>query len=82
MIAMLATVVDTEALRDTVLASLVAGIGISIVFSLAIYGVSRSIDSSRDGRRAAAAAFAGLGVLGLLASSAAIVIGIIVMTSK
>jgi hypothetical protein len=82
MSAMLATVVDTEALRDTVLASLVAGIGISIVFSLAIYGVSRSIDSSRDGRRGSAAAFAGLGILGLLASAAAIVFGIIVMTSK
>jgi hypothetical protein len=82
MIPMLATVVDTEALRDTVLASLVAGIGISIVFSVAIYGVSRSIDAGRDGRRIAAAGFATIGGIGLLASAAAIVLGIIVMTSK
>jgi hypothetical protein len=79
---MLATVVDTEALRDTVLASLAAGIGISIVFSVAIYGVSRSIDASRDGRRIAAVAFATVGSLGLLASAAAIAVGIVVMTSK
>ena len=79
---MLATVVDTDALRDTILASLVAGIGIIVIFSLAILGVARSIDLGRDGRGIAAAAFATLGVLGLVASAAAIVVGILVMTSK
>ena len=79
---MLATVVDTEALRDTVLAALVAGIGVTVVFSLAILGVARSIDLSRDGRGIAAAAFGVLGVLALIATVAAVVIGIVVMASK
>ena len=77
---MLATIVDTEALRDTVLASLVAGIGVSVIFSLAILGVARSLDLSRDGRGAAAAAYAALALVGLLATVVVMAIGIIVMT--
>ena len=79
---MLGTVVDTEALRDTVLASLVSGIGITIVFSFAILGVARALDLNRAGRSTAATAFAALAVLALLASAAAMVVGVVVMTSK
>ncbi len=79
---MLATVVDTSALWQTIVGAFVAGVGTTLVFSLAILGAARFADASRDGRGLQAAVFGALAVLGLLATAAAIVFGIIVMTSK
>jgi hypothetical protein len=79
---MLAVVVETKELAQTALASVVAGVGITIVFSVAIWGAARFVDLSRDDRPIAAAAAASLGLLGLVATLAAVGVGIIVMTSK
>jgi hypothetical protein len=79
---LLATVVDTEALWRTAVAALVAGIGTTLVFSIAIFGAARFIEANRDGRTVEAAMFATLGVVGLLATVAAVVVGVIVMTTK
>jgi hypothetical protein len=78
----LATIVDTEALLKTIVASFVAGVGVTLIFSLAILGASRFADLSRDGRPVAAVAFGALAVVALAAAAAAVVIGIIVMTRK
>jgi len=82
MSAMLATVVDWQALGETVGAALVAGVGITIVFSLAILGAAVLGDARRDGRGGTAVAAAGLTVVALAACGAAIAVGIVVMTSK
>ena len=79
---MIATVVDWAALRDVVLYSLAAGIGVTIAFSLAILGGTRFAELRRDERTVEAYAFATLAIAGLAISAAAIVIGIVVMTSK
>ena len=79
---MIATIVDTSALWQTVVAAFLAGVGTTLVFSLAIFGMARFAEANRDGRAAHAAFFAGLGLLGLLATAAAIVFGVIVMTTK
>ena len=79
---MLGTVVDTQALLRTIVASFVAGVGVTVVFSLAIAGGALFADMSRDGRRVAAAAFGVLAVVALAAAGAAVTIGIIVMTQK
>ncbi|MEK6272538.1 MAG: hypothetical protein AABM42_07815 [Actinomycetota bacterium] len=79
---MLATVVDTGALLKTVAAAFVAGVGVTLVFSLAILGAARFADLSRDGRRFAAASFGALAIVALAAAAAAVTIGIIVMTRK
>ena len=79
---MIATVVETKALLDTVLASVIAGVGVTTLFAIVIFGVARSADMVRDDRPAAAAAAGGLAVIALLVVAAAIVLGIIVMTSK
>ena len=79
---MIATVVDWEALLDVVVASLAAGVGITVAFSLAILGLTRFADMRRDERTVEAWAFAGLATLGLGVSCAAVVFGIILMTSK
>jgi hypothetical protein len=79
---MLATVVETRELLETVVYALVAGVGITIVFSLAIYGATRFADLNRDERPAAAVAAAIVAALALVATLAAVAIGIIAMTSK
>jgi hypothetical protein len=79
---MVATVVDTDALLDTVAASLIAGVGITIVFSLAIRGAARWADARRDGRPILATAAGTLAVLAVIASLAAVALGIVVMTSN
>lgn len=79
---MLATIVDTQALLKTIAAAFVAGVGVTLIFSVAIVGASRFVDMSRDGRPVAALAFGALGLIALLAAGAAVTIGIIVMTQK
>ena len=80
--AMLATIVDTEALLKTIVAAFIAGVGVTLIFSLAILGASRFVDLSRDGRSAGAIAFGALAVVALLAALVAITVGVIVMTRK
>jgi hypothetical protein len=79
---MVATVVETKALLETVAASLIAGIGVTAAFSLVIFGVARSADMVRNERPLLATAAGGLAVFGGLVVVAAIVFGIVVMTSK
>jgi len=80
--AVVATIVDTKALWETVVAAFVAGVGTTFVFSLAIFGIARFAELSREGRTLESALFACLAALGLLATGAAIVIGLIVMSAK
>jgi len=79
---MMATIVETKELIETVIASLVAGVGVTAVFSVAIWGGARFVDFSRDGRPVAAAAAVAVSVFALGATLAAVVFGIVVMTSK
>ena len=78
----LATLVEGKELLETVVASTVAGIGVTFVFSVAIWGVARFADLSRNERPLAAAAAALASCLALLATVAIVVLGIVVMTSK
>jgi lysylphosphatidylglycerol synthetase-like protein (DUF2156 family) len=77
-----AALVETKELLQTVAASVIAGLGITVVFSIAVYGATRFADLSRDQRPAAATAAAVLAGVALAACLAAVVIGVIVMTSK
>jgi hypothetical protein len=79
---MTATVVETKALLDTVIASLVAGIGVAAVFAILIFGVTRSTEMVRDERRVLATAAGALAALAFLVVTSAVVLGIIVMAKK
>jgi hypothetical protein len=79
---MIATIVEGKALWETVVASVVAGVGVTFVFSIAIWGVARFVDLSRGERRLAAGAAAVVAALALTATAAALVVGILVMTGK
>jgi hypothetical protein len=79
---MIATLVEGKQLLETVAASVVASVGLTFAFSVAIWGVARFADLSRNDRPLAAAAAATAGALAMAAVAAAVVAGIIVMTSK
>jgi hypothetical protein len=75
-------IVQTKELVQTVVASLVAGVGVTVVFSIAIWGAARFVDLNRSQQPVAAGAAAVLGVLALAVTVASVVVGIVVMTSK
>ena len=61
---MIASIVDTDALLTVVWASLLAGIGVTAAYGLAILGGMRAIELGRAGRAGEAAIFAMVGVAG------------------
>ena len=77
----LASVVDLGQLLEVVEASLIAGIGISIAFSLVIRGAVRASEH-RQTRPFSAGVHAALALVALLACLAAIVFGVSTMLSK
>jgi Na+/H+-dicarboxylate symporter len=79
---MIATVVDWNALGDVVVASLVAGIAVSITFSLLIVGVARSDEMRHRGRSAAATAYLLLAAASLTTFLGGIALAIVLITSK
>jgi hypothetical protein len=76
------SIVDVDALLDVVWTSLLAGIGVTGIFAVAILGGTRAADASRGGRTVAATAFGVLAVVALAGVAAAVVFGIVVMTQK
>jgi hypothetical protein len=79
---MIATIVEGKELLQTVVVSLVAGVGVTFIFSIAIWGVARFADLNRNDRPLAAGAALAAAGLALAATLAAVVVGIIVMSSK
>lgn len=78
----MAVIVHTKELGQTVIASLVAGVGVTVVFSIAIWGAVRFVDLNRERRPVAAGAAAVAGVVALAVTLATVIVGIVVMTSK
>jgi hypothetical protein len=79
---MIATVVETKELLETVASSLIAGVGVTAAFSIVIFGIARSADMARNDRPVLATAAGGLAAIAGAVVIAAIVFGIVVMTSK
>jgi hypothetical protein len=78
----MAVVVETKELLETIAASVVAGVGITVIFSVAIWGVARFADLSRNERPLAAGAAATLAVLAGLATLVTVAFGIVIMSRK
>ena len=79
---MIAEIVHSGELLQTIGASLIAGIGVTFAFSVGIWGAGQFTELSRAERPVAATAAALVGAMALLGVAGAIVIGIIVMTHK
>jgi hypothetical protein len=82
MTGMIATIVEGKELLQTVVAAVVAGVGVTFAFSVAIWGFGRSVELGNEDRRLAAGSAAAAGGLALLLVLAAVVFGIVVMTHK
>ena len=77
---MIAVIVDVEDLGRVVVASLAAGVGVSVIFALAIHGAVRFVDTSRDGRPLESTVYGAMTTICLLACVAALVLGIVGLT--
>jgi hypothetical protein len=74
--------IDWNALLTVIWASLLAGIGVTAAYGLAILGATRAIDYGRSGRVGEATVYALIGLAGIATVLAAIVFGIVVLTQK
>ena len=79
---MIATLVQGKELWQTVVASVVAGVGITFAFSVAIWGFGQFTELSRNERPLGATGAAIVACLALTGVAAAVIVGIVVMTSK
>jgi hypothetical protein len=77
-----AAAIASNALLKMLYSSLIAGIGISLVFSVAIYGAVRASELRRDHRPNAAIAFGALAACALAASGAIVVYGVYLVAHK
>ena len=76
------SVVEWDLLFQVIYAALIAGVAVTIAVSFAILGAARAADARRDGDRLDQFFFTALFLLGLAACLGAVVLGIVVMTSK
>ena len=74
--------VDTGLLFQVVWVSLLAGIGISALFSLVIFGSAKAGDARRAGNGGAAAGFFVLAVLAFALFAVGVVLGVQTMIEK
>jgi hypothetical protein len=75
-------VLGTAPLLKMIYSSLIAGVSVALVFSIAVLGVIRSSDMRRAHRAGTSARYAALGLLALLASSAIAIAGLILVIHK
>jgi hypothetical protein len=76
------SIVDWATLGKVLVASLAAGVGVTVVFSLAIVGATRFVELRRNGKTREAGGYGLLLMLSLVAVAAAVVLGIVVMARK
>ena len=77
---MIATVVDWDALLQVIWVSLLAGVGVTAAWGVALLGSTRALEYGRAGRGGGAVVYGALGAIGLAIVIAAIVFGIVILT--
>jgi hypothetical protein len=77
-----APIITGDTVVKLVVGALVAGLGVTLSFSLLIYCADRAASLRREDRRSAAAAYQAASVLALLAVAALVAFGLILMVSK
>lgn len=74
--------IDTDALLQLAWAAPLAVLAVTVSWGLLVNGVTRALEARRDGRVAAAGAYAALAVVGGTLFATAIVLGLIIMLAK
>jgi len=75
-------IITGDTVVKLVVGALVAGLGVTLAFSLLIYCADRASSLRREDRRSAAAVYQAASVLALLAVAALVAYGLILMVSK
>jgi hypothetical protein len=78
---MVATI-DWDALLEVIWSAMLAGIGVTAAYGLVILGFNRALDLGRQGRAGEAAVYGLIGAFGTVTVVAALVFGIVVLSSK
>jgi uncharacterized membrane protein len=79
---MIAAAINTHALTKMAYSSVLAGVGVAVVFSIAILGLARSSEMRRDHRTAAGVAYTALAAAGLLLAAAIVIYGLTLVAHK
>jgi hypothetical protein len=79
---LIASIVDTHDLLEVVWVSIVAGVGLTAAYGVAILGVAQAVESGRRGYSAGAILFGVLGVAALAVVVAATAFGIVTLSDK
>jgi hypothetical protein len=79
---MIAAAINTHALVKMIYSSLLAGVGVAVVFSLAIVGAARSGEMRREHRTVATLAYTALAAAGLLVTAAMVIYGLVLVAHK
>lgn len=69
-------------LFEVIWVSMLAGIGVTAIFSTVIYTSGRAADARREGRGGAAAVFGGLALLSFGVFLAGVIVGVTIMLNK
>ncbi len=75
-------VLGTAPLLKMIYSSVIAGVSVALVFSIAVFGVVRSSDMRRADHPGASARFAVLGLLALLVSAGIAIGGLVLVIHK
>jgi hypothetical protein len=78
----LASIVDWDALSKVILYSLVTGVGVTVVFSVGIVGLTRYDEIRRQERTGSSFAYGALALIAAVVTIAVVVEAIIVMARK
>lgn len=76
---MIAIIVDLDELLFSVAAAIVAGIAVTVVVSMAIWGTTRYVDYHDEGRGRAAIGALAVGIVALLLTAVIVLGGILLM---
>jgi hypothetical protein len=79
---MIIAAINTHALVKMAYSSVLAGVGVAVIFSVAILGVVRSGEMRREHRTGAAAAYTTLAAAGLLLAAGMVIYGLILVAHK
>ena len=79
---MIAAIVDTDALLQVIWTSLLAGVGVTAAYGVAIAGGTRALELSREGRTGQAVLYAVVGAVATATVVVAIAAGIVLLVDK
>jgi hypothetical protein len=74
--------IDFHALFTVLWSSLLAGVGVTVLFSFVILGWSRAAEARREGQAGQATAFMAMAVVALLVFGGAVAFGVTIMLRK